>query len=590
MPQVRRLQREVSTSPLPGVRKTAGETPTSRGAGIAIAKGEAAVGSARALADLGGTVANVGGRLFQRSEAIRRQEAEQARQHANEVAVLNASNQLDAWELGTIHDPQHGALTVTGKAAFDLPEQVDKSFDEATGKIEQGLSTDEQRLAFAKLKANRHANVTMNVQRHVASEIQQYDVAEHNAHVNNRQSLAIANALDPSRVGVELQAGRDEIRSFGARTGMGADATQARVDAFQSNVHLGVIRNLLANEKDTAAGIYFEEAKGQIAGDKQDEILTAIKNQQESGSVRREGQRQSDAILAAGGTLTQQREKARAIDDPKVRDDVMARLEHESAVNDKAQRDVEVATLRTVYDTLDRTHDVTAIPSAIWAQMDPGERSNARNYAHQLAEGVPVKTDDTVFYGLMQQAMRDPQAFTKVNLLTKKSSLSSGDFQQLAGLQLSIANNDKPKVEKELSGFRTHTQIVDDSLTQYGIDPNAKANTEEGKAIAQLRRMLDVRVQAQEGLTGKKPTNDNIQRTLDSLLSQSVTVPGSWWNIFPGGKSFTDTQRPLYTLQVGDIPASDRKQIEDALRRARRPVSDATVLDLYLETRSRTGK
>lgn len=586
MPTVRRLQREVSPTALPGVQQTAGETPTSTGAGLAIAKGEAQVASGRALSGLGAGLAETGGRLFARSEAFNRQLADEARKNADQVALLNAENQLGTWENQRLYDPQSGALTVHGKDSFGLPEQLATEFGNVAGDVEQGLGTPEQRTLFQRIRTQRGLLLDQTIRRHVFGEMQRYEGEELQGLVENAQSAAIANALDPKRVGIELTRGVTAIQTHAPRLGQGPEQVQHQVELFTSATHVGVIDRLLATDRTKAAKVYFEETRDQIKG----EAIARVEKAIEEGTLRGDSQKQADTIIASGGTLTQQREQARAIEDPKLRDEVMQRIEHDAAIGEKVTRDREEAALTAAYNLVDKSHDVHAIPPTQWSALPGQARSALRSYAEHLAKGIPVQTDLPTYYSLMQQAGTDPQTFTRQNLLNYRAKLDEPEFKQLAGLQLSIRNGDREKADKELSGFRTHSQIVDDSLSLYGVDPNAKPTTPEGKAIAQLRRMLDTRVEAQGALTGKKQTNDDIQRTLDGLLSQSVTVPGSWWNIFPGGKSFTDTQKPLVTLQADDIPAEERTLIEDALRRRHRPISDATVLDLYLETRARTGK
>src|SRR5207253_1920360 len=129
----------------------------------------------------------------------------------------------------------------------------------------------------------------------------------------------------------------------------GDEQIQASIDSARTKVHLGVIDRLLSLDKDKAARIYFEETQSQIDGDAQARIQKAL----DEAGTQREGQQQSDAILAAGGTLSEQRDKARAIDDPKVRDEVMSRIEHEAAVKDKIKRDDEESTLIGAYNIVD---------------------------------------------------------------------------------------------------------------------------------------------------------------------------------------------------------------------------------------------
>lgn len=568
--------RKVATEALPGVRKTAAETSLSTGVGLDIAKGQADATKWEGI----GALASGVGRL---ATAEYTRMAQEERQRADEVALLEAENTLSRWEQRRLYDPANGALAVQGKDAMPLPESVGAEFEKVAGDVGAGLKTDRQRLAFEKLKAHHGLNLDLTLRRHVYGEMQQYEAGELKAFVANGTQSAVANALEPRRVGEELNKVTAAITKSGPRLGLGSEEIKAAVGAAQSQVHVGVIDRLLSTDNEPAAQAYFDETKGQISGD----VLAKVERALEEGGLRKKSQTQADAIIKSGDSLSKQLEQVRAIEDPKLRDAVRERVEHEAAVTARVTREQEEATLRGVYDIVDKTHDVTKIPAVVWANMSGGERAAARSYADHLARGVPVDTDLPTYYALMRKAADDPATFSTDNLLSYRGKLGETEFKQLASLQLAIRNGDRTKADKDLGGFRTHTQIVDDSLTQYGIDPNAKPNTPEGAAIAQLRRMLDLRMQDLSEATNKKPTNDDIQRTLDALLSQSVKVPGSWWNIFPGGQPFFDSTKRVIDLTMKDVPATDRQQIEAALRKVGRPVSDATILDLYLEARMR---
>ncbi len=576
MPVVTRYgERRVGTAPLPGVRKTAATTALAEGAGLEQARAE----TAQSLGRLGQIGAEVAGAMVARE-----------RQRADEVALLEAENRLSTWEQQRLYDPASGALTRKGKDALPLPEAVGAEFHALAGEIAAGLSTDRQRAAFARVRAQRGDSLQLTLRRHTFTEMQQYEATELKAYVENATQAAVANALDPRRVGLERDRAVTAIRRHGARTGLGPEAIEAAASGAQSAIHVGVIDRLLASDQDRAAQIYFEETRGQILGD----TLARVERALEEGGRRGEAQRRADAIIAAGGTLSAQRERARAIDDPELRDAVMDRIEHEDTVRERADREAEEERSIRAYNILDQTHDITQIPAADWALFDGQTRSAMRNYAEHLAAGTPVETDWPTYYALMQQAagvegFGTPTDFVKQNLMNYRDKLGDVELKQVTGLQLSMRQGQRDAAEKELAGFRTKSEILDDTLTQYGLDPKAKPTSAEGKAIAQLRRMLDRRLEAAQD-QGQKVTNVEMQQALDGLLSQAVTVPGSWWNVWPGGKPVRDTAKRLIELSVDDITAGDRAALERALREAGRSVTDTTVLDLYLELRVRRGR
>lgn len=570
MPQVPRLTQRVAPTALPGVRATAAETPLSRGVGLDVARQR----TSEAVGLFGQQLTQSAGQLG----VVMRQE----RDRADQVAALEYDNQLSQWENARLYAPETGALNLKGKAALDLPETVGNEFQDYAASVEAGLSTDRQKAAAARIRATRATNIDLTLRRHVYGEMQHYEAQELTSSIDNARNSAVNNANDPRRVGEELNRATDAIRIHGPRMGLGPEQIQQQVEATQSSVHTSVVNQLLATDHVKAAQIYFDETRGQINGDKIAQIEKALR----AGSETQQAQKQSDEIIAAGGTLNEQRTKARAIEDPAVRDQVMQRIEHEDAVNDKAQRDAESANLSAAFATVDKTGSIEGLTPQ--QRVDLAQHMPAlRNYANAIARGVPIETDLPTYYTLMTTAGNDPTEFAKMNLLQWKDKLGETELKQLANLQLSIKAGNAKQADKDLAGFRTNTQILDDSLVHYGIDPKTKDKAEID-AIATLRRTLDLRLEHQQLGTGKKPTNEDIQLQLDQILSVSKNTPGSWWSIFPGTASTWSGTRTGIFATVKDIPADYRRDVlERALRDSGRPVTDQTVLDLYNDIQTR---
>lgn len=569
MPVVR-AQQQVRTEALPGARRSASETALSTGAGLEEAKAQ----SSQAMGQFGEGIARFGATSYGNMIA-------QERQRADEVALLSASSQLSAWENQRIYDPNNGALTVKGKDALPLPEQVNTEFAKVAGDIEAGLSTPEQKAAFQRVKLQRGTQLDLTLRRHVFGEMQTYEAQELQSYLENSVSAAISNATDPRRVGEELDRATTAIKTHAPRLGMGPEQIEKQVTAVATATHEGVINRLLNTDNVTGARVYFEETKDQLKGD----ALVRVEKALEVGSQRKESQTEADKIIAGGGTITEQRAKARAIEDPEVRDQVMARVEHDFSIKEQADQDALRASMLSAYDTIDKTGGVTKIPAAQWAAF-PGEvRSSMRSYAAQRAKGTPIETDLPSYYRLIQMAGDDPTAFVKENLLQYRAKLDDPEFKQLAGLQLSIKSGNTKASEKDLTGFRTRQAVLESTLPLYGLPTNPKPGTKEEAAIAQLNRMVDQRVETFQNLTGKQPQNADVQLMVDDILSTTKTEPTSWWNFWK-----SPAQKRLIDTTIADVPAQERKQIEESLRRAGRPISDATVLNLYIELNVRGKK
>jgi len=564
MPVARRYGgRQVGLAPLPGARLTAAETPTSEGADLAVAQGRRAA----AIAGVGITAANVGLAL-----------ATQAQDHANQVAQLEARRQLDGWELDTLDDPNHGVLYQRGPQTFGLPEQVGSDFDAKAAELSNGLHGRDNQEAFQNYVDQKRLRVLARVQSHTATEMDRYDASETQASVTQNVQLAIANATDPARVGVELANAEQTLTDAAARRGVGPAALAEQIAATRSNVHTGVIAQLLASDQPGLASAYFEEKKDQILGTKQAAVQQAV----DLGRLDQQSQQVSDAILRQGGTLTEQRERARKIQDPKLRDQVTARLEHEDAVREHAQRETEEQIVATAYQLVDQAGgNLLKLPPQLRAAIPGTALPALENFAEARARGVPVETDLPTYYGLLQQASKDPVTFATRNLLELRGQLGEVEFKQLAGLQLDIRGQNQRAADAQLEGFRTKDQIVKDGLILYGIDPAVETRdpkSADAQEIATIRRMLDLRVDAWQSATGRKATNTDVQQMFNALMTTTADVPGF----------FTTKSKRITQLTVNDI-GNDRAFIEDTLRATRRPVNDQTVLAFDQELRARFG-
>lgn len=577
MPTVPRQQRQVALDALPGARLTAAETPESLGA-------RPNDPIAAALEGVGAKTAALGEQLF--GQAV-----DEEKKRADQIAVLNADNSLAAWTNKRVYDPNSGALTATGPDAFGLPEQINDEFTTQADTIAAGLTTPEQKMAFNRIRTDRQIELSGTIYKHVYAETQQYHAKEVDSAIDNNKNAAMAQADDPRAVSVAIDRSAAAIGTLK----LGPEETKKQTDAARSAILVGVIETQLSQNKVTAAQSYFDETKSLINGDQINRIEKALKE----GTIRKQAQDQADEIIKAGGTLTEQRDKARALTDKgfdaDVRDRAMEYIEHNNAVNDKAKRDDLEAASTSAFNLLDRSRgDLRTIPSTAWESFPGSIKASLRAYSEKLAKGEPVETDWSTWTKLMGQAGTDPAAFANINMMQYRGRLSDEKFSQLTEVQLSIRNKEASRAD--VGDFQSREHLVSTTLDSYGIETReSKQTPEQRKAIGELYRLLDQRTATQAALTGKKPTNQDVQSALDQILSTSLDVKGSWWNFWPRNGAFFDSTKPFLgkdgtTITIGDVPQVERTQIEAALRRKGRPVNDTTVLDLFIDQHSRQTK
>jgi hypothetical protein len=530
------------------------------------------------VAGFGNTLADIGLALDAR---VQREQ----RARADESAAIRSTRQLKDLEHQLLHDPEHGVLTTRGLEPMARRNDALERFDLQAGEIEKNLTNDAQRQRFEAAKAARRGAIRDAIDRHASQQLEVYDEAERQAALTSSRDAAIAAIDQPTgvaRLAAELAEQDQIIASGAAATGRGPEATRRIRDELRSETLVGAINRLLALERDRDARDLYAGTQDQITGDQRARVEAAL----EEGSLRGESQRQADAIVQAGGTLTEQREQARRIPDPTLRDAVMDRVEKEAVVRARADGEQQEALLRRAYDLVDRDGSVDRIPPAEWTSLPGSARSALRAYARSLASSATgdVETDLVVYYRLQHQAATDPAAFATLNLLEYRHQLGKTEFKEFTQLQLDQREN-RPGVPKILDGIRTDTQLFSDSMDELEI-------TDE-QARAAVRREWDRRVdQAQQAANHKPLSPTEKQELLDAvtLARGTVTLQRGTWFRNPLVDPFFDQTKPAHEVTLADIPVSDRLEIQRELRRRRRPATPEAIVDTYLKAKRRLGE
>lgn len=580
---------KVDTTPLPGARKTGP-------AGVADTAASLGGGIGDALANLGETGARVADQAMSVVDKVRADEQNQA----DQVALLSASRQKAEAEhqalFGT--DGTDGALGVRGHDTLGLRDVVKgKLLDRFAAIDASTLTNDKQRIRAQADSDQRWESIGHTLDAHTLEQMGQWDASETKAAVDTSVQAAVAHSTDPvgamERVGLELGRGVSAITDFAARHGIGDETRDAQVAAFRSSVHVGVVKQLLAKDQAGKAAIYFEHAREFIAGEDQPALVAAL----DVGTTRTEAQQQADAIVAAGGTLTEQRAKAKAItdaapDDPhaaKVRDAVTGLIEHEYAVKQAADRDHEEQAALDGAHIVDTLGSTKFIPPATWAGYSLATMASLKSYEKSLTEKGHVETDWNTFYPLFtmgtNEATRDK--FAQVNLLDYRGSLADGEFKQLTELQAAVRKGDMSAADRVAAADRQQAQIVNEGLASAGLDPTPAApgapgyNKDMADRVVQFRRAVREASARQAHLNGDKPATDaQVQSIVDAFLTP---VTPETFHLFgandPRRLAFETAQ--AQATAAADVPAGERRRIEAALRRNGRPVTDAEVLRLF---------
>ena len=552
-------EQKVQARPITGVKRTA-----------------AAGGLNNGMAEFGDTLASVAGRTAMTM-------ATAARERADQAAILEATNKYAATENAILFDPNTGAMAVKGKDSQGLLDTVPGMLATAAGEIGASLSNDRQKFEFEKFRSQRDLATDYRLRTHVASEMQQFDQDETKSFVQNITNHAIANADTPAIVSMDLAQVVEKTEAFGRRNGLGKERTAELVGAARTNIHSGVIETFLSRDEDQAASVYYGQIKDQIDGEARAKIEKAL----EEGTLRGAGQRETDRILGANGTMASALEEVRKITDPKLRDEVQQRVEHGFIVKDKMDRDAEEANLTRLYTAVEKGGLSAAKRDPAWVTLPGPARAGLSSYARSMAEGVAVKTDQGKWYSLMTLASTPAtqDEFAKMNLLQFKGSLSNSDFQQLASMQGRIREGDLAGANVLAATDGEANAIIDDHLRSIGIDPTPVEKGGKGYSKATMDNVIGFRttvrnaLSAEEARVKRKLTREEITKTVDALTIRTQQGQNNW--IAADVPEQFAYQPHAFISRAADVPAADQQAIRAALARQGIAATDAKVVALF---------
>lgn len=491
--------------------------------------------------------------------------------YADQVAIMEAQKKATELETTLLYDPKVGALNQKGKNAFTLQESVPAAYKKGIEEISAGLN-ERQKMAFGKLTMDQGLRIDRNVQRHVSGEISSYDNAETIAFVETQKNAAIEGYRDPGRVALSIQQQQTALAAHGQRIGLPPDQVKLLADKAASETHTAVLERYMNGNEDIKAQEYYDANKDFLVGKDKVAVEKAI----EISSLRGKSQRESDRILSKYSSLTPALEEAKDIEDPKLRDETVRRVNEGFTQRRQAERlDLEQAHIGAV-NTIDKTGSIDNIPPRTWDRFTVSERNSLIAYARNKNNGVEPETKWDLYYEMKTQAaspeLRD--VFLRTNLYKYRNLLADAEFKELVNAQTQLRSGKGST--KDLDGFLTDMQIATQALREIKVKPDSP------QGVAFYRRM-DQEVKALQDRTGKKATNEDLQRIADDLRIRGVTDKGWLWDT----KKYKFETMPdeSFDIKASDVPKEERYKIESALKRKNLPVTDEAVLDLYKRMR-----
>lgn len=361
---------------------------------------------------------------------------------------------------------------------------------------------------------------------------------------------------------------------FGSRNGLSTEEIAQKESQLVSSTHKEIINRMLTNDEDMSAQEYYQVIKEEVKGTDLADVEKAI----EAGSLRGNSQRFVDGLLKEGLSETQALARARTIKDPKLRDATVERTRNEFNIKEAAERQELEDKHVNALNVIDKrgvkvVADLQKLPG--WNDMTVGQRNSLESYMESKILGKDTTTDPQTYYNLktMASVPATKDAFVKMNLMEKRTSLSASDFKQMVDLQSQLRQG-KGEAEKVLNGWRSDDQVVKDVAESAGINPKNKNFNEFSYRVEQAQ------IAEQERL-GRKLNNIELA-DLTKRLTMPIVTKERWYWSDDEKKIFEATDEELQNIKYKDVPSTEKVKIENSLRKMNRPVSEEAVRSLYV--------
>lgn len=455
----------------------------------------------------------------------------------------------------------------TNQAAEGYTKAVDEWWREAAKTYGAGLNARSQAMVGNTL-ARRQTIALEQAGKYEFGEKEKYADSTTAASINT----ATVNALKTGDYAGEAQRIRDLIAEQGARKNWSKEQRDAELNARMGGFNTTVIAQLA--EKDAvAAQKYLNGAieRGEIRPDQQPRLEAVIKGEADNQFATQE------AARLAAMPLKEQLAEASKITDPQRREKTLTQIRNNYALVKQAEQEAESRASDQAWQLFAQGKK---IPESVLAGMDGRNRVQLQEAQRVRAEravaGTPVKTDWATYIDVRERLA----AGEKVDLRTLTEKIGPAQMEQLIDIQTSAS-----KGGGKQDSMLTDEGRINAALTGLGIDKK-----KDPKTAAALTNEIDRRVRAASAAKGGKDLSaDEKQSIVDRVVTDKVYVD----------EFGRDPEKPLAlvppeelakayvrvdgkNVPVSSVPATDRRQIIQALQATGQIVTEQAVVEMYL--------
>lgn len=467
MPTIPSYEPRARQQPLPGIRYTTDAPAPAFGLGRTVEGAYAQAGA---------------------GAAEQRAHEERMLREADQVGAMDAELRLAQAQNALLYDQKEGALTRRGKDVGGLDIEYNAKLAKVADEIGNGLATEGQRKAFARVRAHRIANFDETLKRHMFGETTRFDEETTERMIEQAGQDALSRYDDPNEVAFALGRQYAAYADHAKRNGKDQAWIDWKTAQANQRVHLGILDRMLVNGQDLKAQKYFDENKvgfGDRAGDAEkalevgsrEAVAARFVNAMDEGMAEPSGNGNNWTMTAPFKTIGDLRSKMPKEWDEKTRAIAVRMGKERLAERDEAKEQREHEIWTAMWNDITAGKPVNQIEKMA---LEPKRQQSLDAHAANVAKGkLRTESDPRAFAAFHALTDRDLRSMPLRDLVEGLKPMLTQEHYDAAAKKWGAARSDPAKYKSVYS---------DDEQILRGFQNTGIGGVKQGEAMTSIQK------------------------------------------------------------------------------------------------------
>lgn len=459
-------------------------------------------------------------------------------------------------------DPESGYFNTQGKNAFDNAPAANDSLVKLKKQYGESLGQNAKSM-FDKSADLQITRSQADIARHSSKGLKAWEVATLRAQVENTIENASLYWNQADRLAVQNALGRQAVIDAADTEGIGAEATNERLQTFDSSFAKSAITSATSSSSEEGSAMLEKhgaklEGPDKIKLEKEiDAKAKAEKLQSDSQQAVLDGARLVNTYDSREDVLTE----VNKIEDPELRKKTSTEAMRQFNLKKQAESEAQADSFESA-----ETQIINGGSAETFQAEDPEgwERLSAKQKS-SIQSGKAVVTDWNVYSDLM---MLPKSKLSKVNPTEHFQQLAPSERKSLVSAVKSAGGVGSSSDKVDHQTGRTRSSQTTAVLEQV-LGKKTKWDDEKRKQVNSFYDLLDGEVNYRESQKGSSLSSEEFTNTL-SDLTREVTIERSIFGI--------DFLFPDKDLDITDIPPENVKILSKFLRDNGIPVTSDNLI------------